>query len=101
TDMVLEQAQYIDSLPEKERQSFSARLEESKVVLIRNLISDQLRYINIAKKWFSVADLTAIRQRKIGPGRIGGKAAGMLLAQSILRGRLEDQHIDSWLRTPD
>ena len=101
TDMVLEQAQYIDSLPEKERQSFSARLEESKVVLIRNLISDQLRYINIAKKWFSVADLTAIRQRKIGPGRIGGKAAGMLLAQSILRGRLEDQHIDSWLRTPE
>lgn len=101
TDLVLDQARYIESLPSKEREAFDPRLEESKVVLIRNLISDQLRYINIAKKWFSVADLSAIRERKIGPGRIGGKAAGMLLAQSILRNRLGKDEVDSWLRTPD
>jgi hypothetical protein len=33
---------------------------ESKVVIIRSMISDQLRYINIAKDWFSVSDLEEI-----------------------------------------
>ena len=60
------------------------RLREIKVVLIRTLISDQLAYVNIAKDWFTIADLREIRQRKIGGGKIGGKAAGMLLAQRIL-----------------
>ncbi len=55
------------------------------MVLIRTLISDQLRYINIAKEWFTIGDLAEIRRRKIGAGRIGGKAAGMLLAQHILK----------------
>jgi hypothetical protein len=59
-------------------------LKESKVVLIRAMISDQLRYINVAKEWFTTSDLAEIRRRKIGPGRIGGKAAGMLLALRIL-----------------
>ncbi len=58
-----------------ERAKLEHRLEECKVVLIRTLISDQLRYINIAKEWFTAADLADIRQRKIGFGRIGGKAA--------------------------
>ena len=49
------------------------------------MISDQLRYINIAKEWFTIADLAEIRRRKIGTGRIGGKAAGMLLAARILQ----------------
>ncbi len=62
----------------------AARLEEIKVVLIRSMISDQLRYINIAKEWFTVEDLAEIRRHKLGHGRIGGKAAGMLLAARIL-----------------
>ena len=61
-----------------------ARLKESKVVLIRTLISDQLRYINVAREWFTISDLMEIRRRKLGTGRIGGKAAGMLLAMRIL-----------------
>jgi hypothetical protein len=60
-------------------------LRELKVVLIRNLISDQLPYINIAKEWFTISDLAEIRRRKIGLGRIGGKAAGMLLALRVLK----------------
>ncbi|KAF0111301.1 MAG: hypothetical protein FD147_1052 [Chloroflexi bacterium] len=84
-DLVFEQALTIENMPQESRCKYFARLEESKVVLIRTLISDQLRYINIAKEWLTVSDLAEIRRRKIGAGRIGGKSAGMLLAQHILR----------------
>jgi hypothetical protein len=83
-DRVFEQARMIVSLPQKEKVKYEARLLECKVVLIRQLISDQLRYINIAKKWLTIDDLEEIRRRKISSGRIGGKAAGMLLAVRIL-----------------
>jgi hypothetical protein len=88
-DLVFEQALTIENMPEASRAKYFARLEESKVVLIRTLISDQLRYINIAKEWLTVNDLAEIRRRKIGAGRIGGKSAGMLLAQHILRNNSE------------
>jgi hypothetical protein len=83
-EMVFEQASVIENLPPEERAPLEARLKESKVVLIRTIISDQLRYINVAKEWFTVSDLMEIRARKLGTGRIGGKAAGMLLAMRIL-----------------
>ncbi len=84
-DLVFEQALLIEGLPEEKRARYIARLEESRVVLIRTLISDQLRYINIAKEWLTIRDLAEIRRRKIGGGRIGGKSAGMILAQHILQ----------------
>lgn len=99
-DMVFEQAMTIERMPAEERARYEARLLENKVVLIRNLISDQLRYINVAKKWFSIADLQDIRVRKIGPGRIGGKAAGMLLAYRILS-QVSTLPRDTCLATPD
>ena len=77
-----------------------ARLKESKVVLIRTMISDQLRYINVAKEWFTVNDLTEIRRRKLGTGRIGGKAAGMLLAMRILE-ESGDEEMKECIRAPD
>ncbi len=88
-DLVFEQALLIESLPEEKRARYIARLEESKVVLIRALISDQLRYINVAKEWLTIQDLAEIRRRKIGGGRIGGKSAGMILAQHILQNNSE------------
>jgi hypothetical protein len=84
-EMVLEQAMTIERMPASERPKYEPRLQEEKVVLIRSMISDQLRYINIAKEWFTISDLAEIRRRKIGVGRIGGKAAGMLLAFRILQ----------------
>lgn len=99
-ELVFEQAMTIERLPEDERARFEARLLETKVVLIRSLISDQLRYINVAKKWFSIADLQEIRMRKIGPGRIGGKAAGMLLAHRILS-QVSSITRDTCLVTPE
>lgn len=82
--MLFEQAAAIENLPPLERQQSEHRLREIKVVLIRTLISDQLAYVKIAKDWLTIDDLRQIRQRKIGSGKIGGKAAGMLLAHRIL-----------------
>ncbi len=83
--MLFEQAEMIAHMPEHERARYRPRLQEIKVVLIRTMVSDQLKYIKLARKWFKVADLVEIRKRKIGSGKIGGKAAGMLLAQRILK----------------
>ncbi len=88
-DLVFEQALTIEKMPEEARAAQIARLEESKVVLIRSLISDHLRYVNIAKEWLSISDLADIRRRKIGAGRIGGKAAGIILAQHVLKNNPE------------
>ena len=67
-------------MPPKERAHLEARLQEIKVVLIRTLISDQLGYVKIARDWLTISDLEEIRNNKIGHGKIGGKAAGMLLS---------------------
>lgn len=84
-DMLFEQAEMIERLPAEKRAPVEARLQEIKAVLIRTMISDQLAYLNIARKWFTIADLQEIRRRKIGYGKIGGKSAGMMLAFRILQ----------------
>jgi hypothetical protein len=84
-DMVFQQAEEIERMPAARRKDYEARLQEIKAVLIRTMISDQLSYLNIARKWFKVADLKEIHLRKIGYGKIGGKAAGMMLAYRILK----------------
>jgi len=90
-ELVFEYAWSILRLPPEEQKQYYHNFEESLVVLIRTLISDHLPYINIAKRWFTIQDLFDIRQRKIGTGRIGGKAAGMLLAHRILENELDDE----------
>jgi len=99
-DMLFEQALAIERLPFEEREQAMARLHEIKVVLIRTIISDQLAYINIAKEWFTISDLNEIKLRKIGQGKIGGKAAGMLLAARILS-EVADEDVRESLRIPE
>src|SRR5262249_7731167 len=60
-------------------------MEEIIVVLVRTIISDQLSFVRVAKQWFTAGDFEFIRSRRIGSGKIGGKAAGMLLAWKILQ----------------
>jgi hypothetical protein len=84
-DLLFDQAETIESMPPEERKRYNARLQEIKVVLIRTLISDQLKYLKLARQWLTVDDLKEIRRLKIGGGKIGGKAAGMLLAMRILK----------------
>ncbi|HNF94860.1 MAG TPA: PEP/pyruvate-binding domain-containing protein, partial [Anaerolineales bacterium] len=71
--------------PDADKEKYEARLQAIIAVLIRTMISDQLKYIKIARQWFTVEDLREINRRKIGGGKIGGKAAGMLLAMRILK----------------
>ena len=99
-NLLFEQAKAIENLPADKQERSDARLSEIKVVLMRRMISDQLAYINIAKDWFTVSDLAEINQRKIGQGKIGGKAAGMLLAMRILS-EVADEELLSHISIPD
>jgi len=60
-----------------------------RVALIRHFISDQLEFIGVAKRYLRVRNFGDLVDRVIGPdsgiGRIGGKAAGLFLAERVLR----------------
>ena len=99
TELLFNRGIFLENLPPEELAPHAARLAEIKVVLIRKMISDQLRYVNIAKDWFTVQDLAEIRRHKLGEGRIGGKAAGMLLAARILKEKA-GADLQNALRTP-
>ncbi len=99
-ELLFNQGMMIEKMPSEERKHLEPRLREIKVVLIRNMISDQLRYINIARDWFTISDLAEIRKHKIGHGRIGGKAAGMLLAARILKNNTHEDLCNN-LCTPE
>ena len=84
-EMVLRQAERYEALPETERAAVDHHLQELRVVLLKSLVSDQLAFIHIARRWFTAADFHLILERRIGTGKIGGKSAGLLLAYKILQ----------------
>ena len=84
-DLLLKQAARYEALPEAERATVRHHLEEIIVVLIKTMISDHLGFVHVAKGWFTAEDLEFIYTRRIGTGKIGGKAAGLLLAWKILQ----------------
>jgi hypothetical protein len=99
-EVLFDQARAIERMPETDRIASDHRLRELKVVLIRRIISDQLAYINLAKDWLTIADLAEIHRRKIGPGKIGGKAAGLVLATRILEETAEED-LRPFIRSPE
>ncbi len=92
--LLFEQGKIYEEMPPNEREAVRHHLEEIKVVLIKRLISDQLPFIAVAKTVFTMSDLRGIYQRLIGTGKIGGKAAGMLLAWRILQQQDPDSGYD-------
>ncbi len=62
--------------------------------LCRIMVGRDKRIAELAQGVFSLDDLTSIKGRLVGSGYIGGKAAGMLLAQKILS---KDEQFD-WSR---
>lgn len=84
-EVLFRQGELYESLPPEKQEKMKHHLKEIKVVLIKGMVSDQLHYIKIAKEVFSIADLRLIYERRIGGGKIGGKAASMLLAWKILQ----------------
>ena len=89
--IVFEQARLITKMSPEKQKEYQARIEELKVVMIRNMISDQLAYIKIAKKWLTLEDLLDIQSKKIGRGKIGGKSAGLLLSHRIIKDSLSPE----------
>ncbi len=75
-------------LPLGETQLAPAEVVGTRVALARHFVSDQLEFIGIAKNHLRIRDFDDVTQRMIGNdnsiGRVGGKAAGMLLAHRVL-----------------
>lgn len=52
--------------------------------LARMMIGNHKKLVQLADRYLALDDLLRVRDYLIGSGRIGGKAAGMLLARSVL-----------------
>lgn len=90
-EWLFQQAEEYEALPPEQRSSVQHHLQEIKVVLIRAMISEQLQFVRVAKEYLDIEDLRWIRAHRIGTGKIGGKAAGLVLAWKILQKTLAHQ----------
>lgn len=72
-----------ENMPPTEQIKVQHHLQESIVVLSKGMLSDQLDFVGLAREFLTIADLKEIRNRRIGRGKIGGKAAGMMMAWKI------------------
>jgi hypothetical protein len=93
-DLLFAQGEEFERLPPVERSRVQHHLREIIVVLIKSMISDRLDFVGVAREFFTIQDLKYIRQRRIGRGKIGGKAAGMLLAWKLLQLAAEEGEMD-------
>lgn len=84
-DILFSQGEHYESMSAEERKPVEHHLKEIKVVIIKAMISDHLSYLGIAREWLDMSDLSHIRNQRLGRGKIGGKAAGVVLADAILR----------------
>ena len=81
--------------------------EGIRVSLLSYWVSSQLPFVGIAKRWVTIRDIDAILDHTLGhlayPGRLGGKAAGMIVAQKILLPLLEhrDPDFERHIAVPD
>jgi hypothetical protein len=98
-DMLFAQGEAYEDMTTDARSDVSHHLLEIKVVLIKAMISDHLDYVGLAKHWLSIGDLKRVRSRRIGRGKIGGKAGGIMLAEAILR-KSSDQDFLERFHTP-
>ena len=69
-------------------------LDALKQELCRMMIGNHPEFNRLADEYLTLEDLLNIRSRVIGSGRIGGKAAGMLLARRILLSSSDDSSVD-------
>lgn len=101
--LLFEQGEIYESYPPEERKQFYHHLREIVVVLTKTLVSDHLPFIRVAREYFTVEDLKQIRAHRIGRGKIGGKAAGMLLAYKILQreGAARGIDVEQYIKMPD
>ncbi|MGQ9838970.1 MAG: hypothetical protein ACUVR4_00255, partial [Anaerolineae bacterium] len=87
-EILFQQLERFARLPAEEQAKARHHIQETKVVLIKALISDELEFVRVAKEYLTLEDLKWIRDHRIGRGKIGGKAAGLVLAWKILASTL-------------
>jgi len=92
--VLLAQAREYATLPDERRREVRHHLQEITVVLIKRMISDQMDFVKLAKEFLNAEDFALIDKRRIGEGKIGGKAAGMMLAWKILQQENPADEID-------
>ena len=102
-NLLFAQAEKYAAYPPELYENIKHHLMSIVVVLIKGLVSDQLAFIHVARKFITIFDLREIRAHRIGRGKIGGKAAGMLLAYNILDRPEPDDEIDlsSYIGLPE
>ena len=75
-----------------------------RVALIRRFLTDNLKFIGIAKKHLSIYDFGKLLTHVTGPaqgnGKMGGKAAGLILAARILKREGKGNPLIDSLHTP-
>jgi predicted nucleotidyltransferase len=78
-----------------ERELPPSLLNVLKAALLRRFFTDQIPYINIAKRFVSLHDFHELAAHLIHPanshGKLGGKGAGMFLARKIVE-RMQEEH---------
>jgi hypothetical protein len=75
-----------------------------RAALVRRFLTDQLKFVNIAKEYLDVNDFHELCQRIVYPprshGRLGGKAAGLFLASRIVARSPEYKDVLGDIRVP-
>lgn len=78
-----------------------------RVALINHFISSQVPFISVAKNHITIRDVDELVDRSYWsrrePGRIGGKAAGMVVAYRVIVPRLtkRDEELERYVRIPE
>ena len=93
-DMLFAQAEEFAHAPEHLRKQTEHHLQEIIVVLTKGMLSDQLGFVGLARRHFLIEDLKDISHRRIGRGKVGGKAAGMRLAWRVIQTPHPDDPIE-------
>ncbi len=75
-----------------------------RVGLLYRFLSENLRYINIAKDYIPISAMDKILDRVIGPargnGKLGGKSAGLILAREIIFSKRKTNRLLQDVTTP-
>lgn len=102
-NLLFAQAEKYAAYPPELYENVKHHLMAIVVVLIKGLVSDHLSFVHIARKFLTIFDLREIRVHRIGRGKIGGKAAGMILAYNILERPEPEDEVDlsSYIALPE
>lgn len=78
---------------------------QARIALVRRFLSERLAFIRIARNYMSVHDFGRLLPRVYGPaygtGKLGGKSAGMILAEHILRKKGKTDRAVGTIKMPE